>query len=288
MLMGHATLIEHQSALYELLCEFDRICQKYNIRYSLFAGTLLGAVRHRGFIPWDDDADVIMLREDYEQFIEVASRETEGTRFYIQKEHSAHWPMFFSKMRLNGTTCIEKYIPKDYKTHMGVYIDIFPCDRAADYNYMRKWQYYASKVIVAKSLNRRGYATDHKGKRLFMALCRMIPLCLVRRIVLRSGRKDQTYVHAFLSAAKEYRKNVFPREWFETTVRLPFRDHEFMVCEHYHELLSLLYGDYMVLPPESERTCKVHAVVVDLEHSYEIYADYQRTMKITQYTRSIR
>ena len=112
--MGQVTLIEHQAALYELLCEFDRICRKYDIRYSLFAGTLLGAVRHQGFIPWDDDADVIMLRDDYERFMMVSLEETQGTRFYIQREHSEHWPMFFSKMRLNGTACIEKYIPKDY------------------------------------------------------------------------------------------------------------------------------------------------------------------------------
>lgn len=286
--MGQATLKEHQSALLELLCEFDRICQKHGIRYTLFAGTMLGAVRHKGFIPWDDDADVIMLREDYERFMNVASEETTGTRFYIQREHSEHWPMFFSKMRLNGTTCIEKYIPKDYKTHMGVYIDIFPCDCASDHKWYRKCQYYASKVIIAQSLSRRGYATDHIGKKFFMALSRVIPLRPVRRMVLLSNMKDSKYVHSFLSAGKKYEKNVFPREWFENTVRMTFCGHEFLVTEQYHELLTLLYGDYMILPKENERTRKVHAEVVDLENSYEIYADYQRTMKITQYTRSIR
>lgn len=286
--MGQATLIEHQSALYELLCEFDRICQKHGIQYTLFAGTLLGAVRHQGFIPWDDDADVIMLREDYERFMKVASEETDRTRFYIQREYSEHWPMFFSKMRLNGTTCIEKYIPKDYKTHMGVYIDIFPCDCASDHEWYRKFQFYASKVIIAKSLGRRGYVTDNVGKKIFISLCRMIPLRPVRRMVLLSNVKDSKYVHSFLSASKKYEKNVFPREWFENTVRMTFGGHEFLVTEQYHELLTLLYGDYMVLPKEYERTSKVHAEVVDLEHSYEIYADYQRNMKITQYTRSIR
>ena len=286
--MSQATLIEHQSALYELLCEFDRICQKYGIRYTLFAGTLLGAVRHQGFIPWDDDADVIMLREDYERFLKVATEETDTARFFIQKEHSEHWPMFFSKMRLNSTTCIEKYIPKDYKTHMGVYIDIFPCDRAADIEWVRKVQYYASKIIIAKSLNRRGYATNHKGKKFFMTMCRLIPLYPMRRIVVRSNKDDNTYVHTFLSAAKKYEKNVFPREWFEETVRMQFGDRKFMVSKYYHELLTSLYGEYMVLPKESERSYKVHAVMIDLKHSYEMYADYQRTMKITQYTRSIR
>ena len=91
-----------------------------------------------------------------------------------------------------------------------------------------------------------------------------------------------------MSAAKNYEKNVFPREWFEKNVYMTFGDREFMVSQYYHELLTSLYGEYLVLPEESERICKVHAEVVDLEHSYEMYADYQRTMKITQYTRSIR
>jgi lipopolysaccharide cholinephosphotransferase len=106
--MSSVTVREHQAALYELLCEFDRICRKHGIRYTLFAGTLLGAVRHGGFIPWDDDADVLMLREDYEKFLEVAPTETDPDQFFVQKEYSEHWPMFFSKLRLQGTACVKK------------------------------------------------------------------------------------------------------------------------------------------------------------------------------------
>lgn len=286
--MATVTVREHQAALYELLCEFDRICQKYNIRYTLFAGTLLGAVRHKGFIPWDDDADVLMLREDYDRFMAVASKETDQLRFFVQKENTKHWPMFFSKLRLQGTSCIEKYVPKDFKTHMGVYIDIFPCDCAADREWLRKCQYYASKIIIAKSLARRGYATDSKKKKLFMAFSRIVPLKLVRRIVLLPNKKGSKLVHSFLSAGKKYEKNVFPRTWLEETCKMDFEDRQFSVTKCYDRMLTMLYGDYMVLPKESERICKVHAVVVDLENSYEKYAELQRNMKITDFTQSIR
>lgn len=286
--MVSVTIREHQKALYKLLCEFDRICQKHGIRYTLFAGTLLGAVRHQGFIPWDDDADVLMLREDYERFLKIAPAETDTLSFFVQKEHSEHWPMFFSKLRLQGTSCIEKYVPKDLKTHMGVYIDIFPCDHAADSEWLRKIQFIASKVMIAKSLWHRGYATDSKKKKLFMTLSRVVPQKLIRFCVLLPQKKAPEYVHTFFSASKKYEKNVFPRAWMEESCQMFFEDKRFMVTAHYDELLTMLYGDYMVLPSEAERSCKVHAVIVDLENSYEIYAEYQRSMVITDYTKSIR
>ena len=140
-------LKRHQHALYTLLCEFDRVCKKLNIPYVLFAGSMLGAVRHEGFIPWDDDLDVMMLRQDYEFFLQNADKYLDTDRFYLQKEFSEHWPMFFSKLRLNGTTCLEKYHPKDEKIHQGVYIDLFPCDNAAKGKWGRKLQFFASKAI---------------------------------------------------------------------------------------------------------------------------------------------
>lgn len=132
-------LKKHQEVLFELLTVFDGICKKYAIPYQLFSGTALGAVREQGFIPWDDDLDVIMLREDYKRFLEIAPSEL-GESCFLQKEFSEHWPMFFSKLRKNGTACIERYVPKDELTHQGIYIDIFPCDNLSDCNIFRKLQ----------------------------------------------------------------------------------------------------------------------------------------------------
>ena len=100
----------------EMLREVDRICKKHQIQYTLFAGTLLGAVRHQGFIPWDDDLDIVMLRPEYERFLKIAAQEIDTRAFYLQAEFSSHWPMFFTKLRRNGTACIERYVPKDCDT----------------------------------------------------------------------------------------------------------------------------------------------------------------------------
>lgn len=282
-----ATLQEHQEALLTLLVAFDRVCKELNIPYILFAGTLLGAVRHKGFIPWDDDLDVMMLREDYERFLQEADAVLDQEKFYLQKEFSQHWPMFFSKLRLNGTTCLEKYHPKDHKTHQGVYIDIFPCDTAAKSKLGRKLQFYCSKVVIAKALDARGYDTDSNKKKLFMQLCRLLPQKLFYKITTPKGKRTDT-VHSFLGGASKYEKNIYPRSYFEKTVPAQFAGHFFPIPEEYDGLLSVLYGDYMTMPPEEDRKCKAHTVLVDLNRSYEEYTHYRDGMKFEVYTRSIR
>ncbi len=283
-----ASLVEHQQALYAGLEEFDRVCRALGIRYFLFAGTMLGAVRHQGFIPWDDDVDVLMLRQDYDRFLREAENVLDQKRFYLQKEFSEHWPMFFSKLRLNGTACLEKYHPKDRKTHRGVYLDIFPCDNAYDSAILRKVQFLASKVVITKALFARGYETDSAVKKLVLQLCRLLPAKPFRALCRADKAGDTGFVHVFLGASSKYGRSVFPRSWFEETVELPFGEKRFPVPKEYDPVLTRLYGDYMTLPPEEDRSCKVHAVLVDLEHSYEEYEHYLDNMVFTEYTRSIR
>ena len=281
-----ATLQEHQSALLQLIVEFDRVCRRLDISYFLFAGTLLGAVRHKGFIPWDDDLDVVMLRADYERFLQQAPQVL-GEEFFLQKEFSQHWPMFFSKLRICGTTCLEKYIPKDPLIHQGVYMDIFPCDNACDSPILRKLQFYASKVVIAKGLDKEGYVTDSRKKKVFMFLCRLLPRKPFHRLV-KGPKKTGKYVHSFLGGASRYAKSVYPADCFEKIQSLPFEGTEFMAPARYDELLRILYGDYMTIPKEADRACKQHAMLVDLTKSHEHYAGYRDHMKFEVYTRSIR
>lgn len=277
----------HQKGLLSLLHEFDRVCRHLDIPYMLFSGTMLGAVRHGGFIPWDDDVDVVMMRDDYERFLREAPTVLDEKIFFLQKEFSEHWPMFFSKLRLNNTTCLETYHPKDPLTHQGVYMDIFPCDRAYDTALGRRIQFLASKVVIAKSLWRRGYEARDKKKKLFMGICRLLPMAPFRAIA-RSGSAKSKYVHTFFGAASSYSKNVYPREYFRKVVAKTFEDGEFPIPVHAHELLTILYGDYMQLPPPEERRIKQHAVLIDLDHSYEEYREYQKELKFEVLTRSIR
>lgn len=281
------TIKDHQQALLRLLAEFDRVCSKLDIPYVLYAGTLLGAARHGGFIPWDDDLDVLMLREDYDRFLRETEGVLDGERFFLQKEFSAHWPMFFSKLRLNGTTCLEAFHPKDPAMHQGVYMDIFPCDSASATAPGRWLQYAASRVVIAKCLDARGYDTDSKVKKLFMALCRLVPLRPMLRLTKR-GKGDSGVVHSFLSAARSFDKNVFPRRYFTDRGLLEFEGRLYPVPRDWDALLGQLYGDYHILPSEAERQVKRHAILVDLEKSHEAYEHYRDGMEFAVHTRSIR
>ena len=282
-----ASLKEHQEVLFEMLQEFDRVCKKNQIPYTLFAGTALGAVRHKGFIPWDDDLDVAMLRCDYERFMQVAPSDL-SNQYYLQSEFSEHWPMHFSKLRKNNTTCLEKYHPKDKKVHQGIYIDIFPIDNASNNPLMRRMQFACSKVVFAKSFYKRGYETDSIIKKMFLQFCRILPLKPFYKITKMEKANGSEFLHSFFGGTSTFRKGIYLRKWMTETVMTEFEGKLFPISAHYHDMLTTIYGNYMELPKESERKSKKHALLVDTNKNFTEYESYRDGMKFDVYTRGKR
>lgn len=277
---------KHKAVLLELLQEFDRICKKHDIPYVVFCGTALGAVRHKGFIPWDDDLDVSMLRSDYERFLQIAPTEVRE-QYFVQAEFSKHWNMHFSKLRKNNTTFLEKFHPKDNEMHQGIYIDIFPCDNASDIEWVRKLQFYASRIALAHTIFKRGYETKNKKKKFFMACCSLLPVKPFHWFAKGTKAKDSECVHTFLSCTSRYKKGIYKRTWFTETVGLAFENMMVPVSAHYDELLTVLYGDYMQLPSEEERKVKEHAILIDTERNYTEYEGYRDGMEFEVLSRNI-
>ena len=122
--MSSYNIKDLQNVELEILLEVDRICKKHGVKYFLVSGTLLGAVRHKGFIPWDDDIDICMPVSDYRKFCKIAQEEL-GENFFFQSYETDFYDRWFAKIRKNNTTCIEK-VYENSRLHQGVWIDIFP------------------------------------------------------------------------------------------------------------------------------------------------------------------
>lgn len=245
----------------EILKEFVRICDKYGLRYYLVGGTLLGAVRHQGFIPWDDDIDVAMMRADYERFAEICQEELDSQYFYQSPETDPYYFLTYAKIRKNNTEIYEERF-RNSKFHKGIFIDIFPLDFCPKPGLICHFLFNALAVM-----NYRGQVDSGEkyvpyqeisGKIGYWLLRVLAPRQIVRlrrRCVRLSEQLSKHQYIASYSGAYGYRKEVFPYLWFQSNVYLPFAGQEFSSPVMFHPFLSQVYGvKYLALPPKSERT----------------------------------
>ena len=246
----------------ELLVEADRICKKCGIHYSIIAGTLLGAVRHGGFIPWDDDADIAMLRSEYEKFRRACETELDTSRFYFQDHtNTPGYRWGYGKLRRKETTFL-----REYQEHMpyeqGVFIDIFPLDNVPA-NPVARRLHSAHCYLIRKFLwSEVGKVADKSPwKRVLFRFMSMIP----RETVFRHYEKF--YQQGNLHPSRWVRIITFPaptkdegylRAWYEKSAPVVFEGETFQGIADYDSYLSFKFGNYHELPPEDQR--KVHPV----------------------------
>lgn len=265
------TVKDLQRVLFEILVQIDEVCKENGICYSLSSGTVLGAVRHKGFIPWDDDLDLMFMRDEYERFLKIPQEEFSSRGLTLQKEYDKTWPLTFSKVRKNNTTYIERSVDVLEGTHLGVYIDIFPVDNLSDNAVYAAMQWHVFHLLAAKCLGKRGYKTNLWKKKFAMAISRFLPVEPMLTFVKNEKETNTKNVHAFLGAAVVREKTIYPRNLFESYTEIDFEGRNFSVISGYKEYLEITYGDYMKLPSEEERKTALHAEVVDLNTSYEVY-----------------
>lgn len=250
----------------EILNEVDRICRKHGIKYYLCGGTLLGAVRHSGFIPWDDDLDIFFPRKDYIKFAEIVQKELPDTMFYQDWHNEFDYPYNFAKIRMNGTKFCQNEI-QHLNMHHGIFIDIFPLDTVPSDE--RERTAYLSKVTRLKTLMAIRYMSFKKNGRL-----RSLPECVaiflsrlffskkqihnkLDRLIMKYDYQDTGLFgqETGMNALKE----VYPVKWFSKQGAISFEGKEFPCTENKYidEYMTFFYGDYMTPPPD-EKKCQVH------------------------------
>lgn len=255
-----------QSIELETLILFDSICKKYDIRYFLFGGTLLGAVRHHGFIPWDDDIDVAMLRRDYDRFITICSQDELGDLYFLQTTKTdPNTIIQFAKIRRNGTV-YEPFGDTSLDSHKGIWIDIFPLDNVHDGTkdaYKQYFEYNFYYTLLTSS-----FFSRVKRCKSLIKKCGRFALFLFTKVLNRNSlikklekimrkyeSEDTKYVNHLSNGTSSNRpeRYLMKKEDCFDLIALEFEGNVFPCPRNYDEVLRRCYGDYMVLPPESER-----------------------------------
>ncbi len=264
-----------QCKLIEMMQWFHEFCTKNNIRYYAVGGTVLGAVRHQGFIPWDDDIDLGVPREDYNRLIELMKDATEECPFILEaplQDKGYIYP--FSKLYDTRTTLIED-MQKPLKR--GIYIDVFPLDGVGDTQEGCKKTYKKIRKQMAL-LHAKTYSLNKNDKflkRTFYAGVRMFGFVLgthtrtIKRINDICGKKtfdDCAFAGNMVGAWKE--KEIMQREWFGKPTLTKFETMQIYIPENFDAYLSHLYGNYMQLPPLEKQKSHHNYLYLNLDKSY--------------------
>jgi lipopolysaccharide cholinephosphotransferase len=258
-------LRELQLIQLECLIELDRICRKHGIRYSMDGGTLLGAVRHKGFIPWDDDIDVIMMRDEYERFFDICKNDLDVDRFFLQEHRTdEHYRVGYPRIRRKDTVYVRAGQERFSQT-TGVLIDIFVLDNVPDampLRYPHRALRFCFRKILWSATGR--IVSESPLLRLWYAIVSTIPARVAFRgfdslAVMCNRRKTELVCHYAMTYPNP-RTNGFgtPAYLMNDFTELEFEGHAFKAVAEYDKYLTLLYGDYMTPPPEEKRRPHIH------------------------------
>lgn len=254
----------------EMLYEIDRVCREEDIPYFLHCGTFLGAVRHKGFIPWDDDLDVAMFREDYDRFRDIAPEKLKD-RYCFQDWHTdERYALPFGKLRKKKTCYLEaKSAPL---AENGFFVDIFPIDPAPASEKERERLKRKLLTLFRVKLMKSGFAPWMEEKRInwkkrigylpYMLASKLVSdqwlICHYDAAVAAVPQGEWVYEQSALP-----KPNYFQRSWLRELAMYPFENGSFPGPKDYDSYLTSLYGDYMTPPPEAERENRHQIVRLD-------------------------
>lgn len=262
------TLKRLQRLELEILKDFMYLCDKHGLDYFGIAGTGIGALRHQGFIPWDDDIDVAMPREDFEKFIKIVEAEMGDKYLVMNTEHYKDYPLMTTRLTLRGTRFQEEAL-KSIKAPLGIFLDLYPFDKVSDDPREAKKQnrdaWFWSKLLILRSIPFPMLGFGGIKAKIVHAVCGLIHLGLVilhvpKRWIYNKAYEAETRANHYETTEKlnffcdttPY-MNVYKVRDIYPLKKLPYEDVMLNFPRNMHDNLTGMYGDYMQLPPEEKR-----------------------------------
>lgn len=245
-----------QRAILIIACEVARICEKNDIPYFINGGTQIGAVRHNGFIPWDDDFDIGFKRKDYEKFIKACDKDLNKDKFFLQTPETEEYYAFdFAKLQLKGTEIIEDF-SKNVKIQHGIFVDLFPHDNIPDCKLKRKLFLFKNHLMKNILWVKCGYGEKkHKSKLSYKMVKFVSKFFSIKQIKQSRSKLLDKYNNTKTTQCiiSDYPNDLIMNSWLDDLQLFRFEEVDFYGIKQYDAYLKSLYGDYMSLPPESER-----------------------------------
>lgn len=254
-----SNLKEIQQRCLEILKYINNVCKENDIKYSLCAGTALGAIRHKGFIPWDDDIDIMMTRENYDKFIQIMDSTQNAN--YKCLHFGKDFPNYF--YRFAKVVDLHTYVEEEnFPRHkdMGLFVDIFPVDAIPEEMAVERTKKYAQMGVLHYIAASKKFVKSDKG--LFRSILKFFIWSFYKivgwkHLVKKSEKFLREYKIAdckYAGVYDEYEdREIMPKEIFDNLIEIDFEDTKFSLIENYDYYLTKLYGDYMTPPPEDKR-----------------------------------
>lgn len=249
----------------DITMEIVKICEKHNIEYFISSGSMLGAIRHKGFIPWDDDMDIGMMRDHYDRFLSIAERELPPHLKLITFQNTPEYHYYLSRVADTETLVEEERMAEGEKA-TNVSVDVYPIDGSPNHPLLRKIYYF--RVMYHRALMSLCYkeSIDRKRKRslperILLFIMERIPVekwttpykqkCRIDKLLRSNDVYRSKYIGDIMGAYRT--KEMMPAEYFGKGAYYEFEGKKLRGVEKYHEYLTHMYGDYMTLPPAEQR-----------------------------------
>lgn len=240
-------ILELQDKIIETMQYIDSFMREHNITYYIFAGSVLGAIRHNGFIPWDDDFDIAMDNENYNKFIEACDKYLDKERYYLQKGNTKEYPNYYSKIRINNTTYLEEANKKNM--HQGIFIDVFCLDNAPDKKISRIIQYYSAVFLKSEALSKFNYKTKNIKKKFIIILSKIIVRGNIKKILynnVKKYNKIETKCYTDILSGTTRKNFYIPKEYFDRPKYVNYEKIKLPIPKESEKILKMQYGnDYM-------------------------------------------